>query len=197
MVKLYKRIGIDIDGVITDIGSGLEKLLSQRLNRVVKKDEITNYDLKHMGVDSSELNKIFNHEFYKNLPVIENTREILYCLYDNNYISLITARDQYPEVMKDTFDWLIDNGILFDNLTQSANKIEVIKKENLDFLIDDYYVTCKNLANNGVDSLLFGQPWNRGVEKTSTSEYKHIKRVKNWKHIAYHINQCKDIFHDN
>lgn len=184
---IIKRFAVDIDGVIADIGQGLEKLLSKRLNREVKSEEITQYDLSYMGVKSKELKQIFNKDFYKNLPVIEGARETLSCLYPDNYISLVTSRNQYPEVMRDTFNWLIDNGILFDNLVQSTNKAEAMRNENLDFLIDDYFVTCRNLAKEGIDSFLFEQPWNREIKRKTAMEYKHIKRVKNWKDVTKYI----------
>lgn len=191
---LKLRIGIDICGVIADIGPSLEKILSKRQGRQVKKEEIITYNLKHMGVESHEYKDIFNKDFYTNLKPIKDAIDIINCLYDKNYISLITSRNQYSEVMKDTFDWLIDNGILFDNLIQSDNKVEPMKSEELDFLIDDHFGTCYNLAKNKINSYLFEQPWNKYSTFSDDLEFKHIKRAKNWKDVAHQINQCQKVY---
>ena len=185
-------IGIDIDGVITDIGRGLSKILSEINNTKINVEDIITYSLELWGMPKYSHKKFFNKDFYHNLEPIENSREVVNCLYEDNYVALITARDQYPKVMEDTFEWLTDNGFLFDKLIQSRNKVGPMKHYKLDFLIDDYHGNCFDLAKEGMNSILFEQPWNKYISFGSDIEYKHIKKVKDWKDVTKYLNQCQE-----
>lgn len=190
-MRKQKGIGIDLDGVTADTGKGLTTILSNINNRPINISEIINYNLELLGLPKYSHKKFFNKEFYMKLEPIENSREVINCLYEDNFIVLITARDHYPEVMDDTFNWLVDHGFLFDKLIQSRNKVGPMKHYELDYLIDDHFNTCYKLAKEGFDSILFEQPWNKYSTLNDESEYKHIKRLKNWKDVAYFVGQCQ------
>lgn len=190
--RKQKGIGIDLDGVIADTGKGLTTILSNINDRHIDVSEIINYDLELLGLPKYSHKKFFNKEFYMNLKLIKDSREVINCLYEDNFVVLATARDHYPEVMDDTFDWLIDHGFLFDGLVQSRNKVGPMKHYELDYLIEDNFDTCCELAKEGMDSILFEQPWNKYVSFGRDIEYKHIKRLKNWKAIAHFVGQCKE-----
>ena len=188
-----KRLGlaVDIDGVISNIGKGLEKILSGINGKEIKHKDIITYNLELWGLPKYSHKKFFNKEFYETLEPIKDSREVINCLYEDNYIVLVTARDQYPNVMNDTFKWLINNGFLCDELIQTRNKTGPMKHYNLDFLIDDFYGNCFDLAKEGHNSLLFEQPWNKYISFGSELEHKHIKRVKDWKHITEYLKQIR------
>ena len=189
--KLKKRIGIDLDGVVSDIGPDLAKVLSKINKKIISPYEIISYKLDYFGLPSYEIKKVLNKDFYMNLKPIKGASQTICCLYDENYIEFITSRPK--DLMPDTLYWLISNGFLFDNLVNAKNKVIPMKEHNLDFLIDDCFEKCNQLAKAGLDSFLFEQPWNKYYKRDELG-LKHIKRVKNWKDIAHQINQCKDIF---
>ena len=181
------RVAIDIDGVLADVGTGLVKVLSQINKRKVDLSEITTYSLEPLGMSHEDHKKYFTREFYMNLDPIKGS-EAVNCLYENNFIALVTARNQYPEVMDDTLEWLYENGFLFDKLIQSKNKVKPMKEYDLDFMVDDYHINCFNLSNQGYRSLLFTQPWNKSV----SLEGSRVKRVNDWKDITKYMGQCKE-----
>ena len=193
-MKIKSSIGIDIDGVITDTGKGLTTILSKINGRQIEHSEILTYDLALWGLPQYTHKKFFNKEFYQNLEPIKNSQEIINCLYEDNYVVLMTARDHYSEVMEDTSDWLIENGFLFDELVQSRNKVGPMKHFKLDYLIDDFHGNCFDLAKEGFNSLLFEQPWNKYISFGNELEHKHIKKVKDWKDVTKYLNQCTEVF---
>lgn len=190
-MRKQKGIGIDIDGVISDTGKGLSKILSKINSMKINVEDIITYSLELWGLPKYSHKKFFNKKFYKSLEPIKNSQEVVNCLYEDNFTVLTTARDQYPNVMEDTFDWLVEHGFLFDELVQSRNKTGPMKHYNLDFLIDDYHGNCLDLAKEGMNSLLFEQPWNKYISFGSELEHKHIKKVEDWKHITEYLNQIR------
>ena len=193
MKKNKRGLGIDIDGVISNIGKELSKILSGINGEKIKHSDIITYDLKLWGLPQYTHKKFFNKKFYHNLEPIKDSREVVNCLYEDNQVVLITARDQYPKVMEDTYEWLVDNGFLFDDLIQSRNKTGPMKHYGLVFLIDDYHGNCFDLAKEGHDSMLFEQPWNKYLSFSTELEHKHIKRVKNWKDVSKYLGQCEEV----
>lgn len=194
MKKIKKGIAIDLDGVCVDVGKGLTKILSEINGRQIEQSEILTYDLALWGMPQYTHKKFFNKEFYMNLEPIKDSQEVINCLYEDNFIVLATARDQYPNVMEDTQEWLMEHGFLFDELVQSRKKTGPMKHYKLDYLIDDFHGNCFDLAEEGMNSILFEQPWNKYISFGTELEFKHIKRVKDWKDVTKYLNQCEEVF---
>ena len=194
MEKTKKSLAVDVDGVISNTGKKLAEILSNINGKKINHSDIITYNLELWGLPKYSHKKFFNKEFYKSLEPVEDSREVINCLYEDNFVVLITARDQYPNVMSDTNNWLMENGFLFDKLIQSRNKVGPMKHYKLDYLIDDFYGNCSDLAKEGMDSLLFEQPWNRYVSLGSNFEFKHIKKVRDWKDVTKYLNQCQEVF---
>ena len=185
MVRIKHNIACDIDGVITDTGSAFAKILSKINNRSVSKNEITEYNMANLGLPNSELRNYLNSEFYLKLKPIKNSIEVVNELYPENYLFFITKRDQYEEVMTDTEKWFISNGILFDDLIQERDKSIPIRELELDFIVEDCYETCLDLAKKGIKTILFHQPWNKYHKLGTKEDGGLIKPVKDWEDFYY------------
>ncbi|MBU4116279.1 MAG: hypothetical protein KKG94_00885 [Nanoarchaeota archaeon] len=196
MVRIKNRFACDADGVLTDTGSAFAKILSKINNRSVSQSEITEYSMANLGLPDSELKNYLNNQFYMNLSPIKNSVKLINELFQDNYIPIITARDQYDGVMQDTETWFFDNGVLFDDLIQERDKSIPIKELGLDFIVEDCYETCLDLAKKGIKTILFKQPWNKKYKLGTEEDKGLIKSVEDWHEIHYTINNGIDKFWD-
>lgn len=54
-----------------------------------------------------------------------------------------------------TKKWLNDNNICYDKIyTEVLNKLDIIKKEEIDIMIDDDYYVCSQVSNYGKQAFL-------------------------------------------
>lgn len=196
MVRIRNSIAFDIDGVVADTGPAFGKILSKINNRPVSKEEITEYNMANLGMSHFKLKNFLNNQFYKNLSPIKNSVEVINKLFQDNYIVFITARDQYKEVIKDTENWLFENGILFDDLIQERNKSIPMRDFELDCMVEDCYETCLDLAKKGIKTILFKQPWNKSYKLGTKEDGGLIKSVEDWNEIYYNINNGINKFWD-
>lgn len=62
------------------------------------------------------------------------------------------------------------------------DKLDVAKKENIDFMIDDSYDVCKKLSSNGVKTIYF-----RNKEMKQLEQNQYLTEVINWGEIYRYI----------
>ena len=152
------RIGIDIDGVLTnverfqlDYGS---KFYSKYNKYVVNPKGYEPYE--EFGV-STELDDEFWDEYYfyylKNYPARDFASEIIKKLKDEeNEIYIITARHGEPristeEIESTTKNWLDKNGIIYDKLIFSPeDKLETCLNNKIDVMIEDRPENIRKLS---------------------------------------------------
>jgi uncharacterized HAD superfamily protein len=179
-----RKLGIDLDGVIAEIGTPLGKKLG------VPKDHINEYELSSYGVASEDLPNILDYDFYMSLEPEKNCVEVMGWLKKrDNYLHIITARNKYID-SEHTLEWLKAHKIPFHRFTQvtgSNDKIPIVKSEGLDYLIDDRFETCQEFAKRRLRTILFEQPWNYYHMRTTTREYQYIIRAVNWEYIKEFI----------
>lgn len=139
------KIGIDIDGVITDLSrfyldygakfafeNNIEKISNPNGYEI---EEILNLEEgKHIEFwekyDDYYTKKIYTREFAS--EVIKKLKE------EKNEIHLITARNPKEEQSeKWTTDWLKENNIYYDKLEFTTEKVNYCKNNNIDLMIED------------------------------------------------------------
>lgn len=146
------RIGIDIDGVLTDIeqyqldcGS---KYVSEQLNKgVVNGEAYETFDIFEV---SENIDEDFWTEYLPKYAVEEPARkyasEVIQKLKNEGYeIYIITARyltdrnDELGMKMRNTVkEWLSNNNIYYDNLIFSPeDKVESCKQNHINIMIED------------------------------------------------------------
>ena len=83
----------------------------------------------------------------------------------------------------------LDNfNIPYDSLNlHISDKLTFCKEHEIDVLIEDSYETCRELADNGIKSILMTTKMNSDIED------KEIVRVNNWDEIYEEIEKYKKI----
>ena len=178
------RIGIDIDGVLTDfekwqLDYGSKYFLKYNKN-------IVNPD----GYDSDTVFNVTNEmdsEFWK--PARKFSGEVIDKLKEKEFeIYIITARfltdkntiegEKMRNIVK---NWLKQNNIHYDRIIFSPeDKLEICKKNNIDIMIEDKVENINNISKE-IPVICFNASYN----KSCTSD--NIYRVYSWYDIYYNI----------
>lgn len=187
------RIGIDIDGVLTDF----EKFQLEKGSEYFNKNyniSIYNYE----GYETEEVFKItteqrkkfwnFYREEYTKLPPREFASEIITKLNKNNEIYIITARvfttenSDRGEKMRNTVkEWLSQYKIPYDKIIFSPEeKLEICKKNKIDIMIEDK-VDNINTISTIIPVICYHANYNKNCSG------KNIHRAYNWNDIYYCI----------
>jgi len=96
-------------------------------------------------------------------PPIHNSIEAInsiYYDYDMEYILIITAREPSDAVMQVTKLWCHQNLPFPTEIEFSEDKLEVIKRRNVRYFIDDRFKTAQDLSSVLQYSYLLNSPWN-------------------------------------
>lgn len=181
------KIGIDIDGVIADIGRfmadyGSKFCYENNIKYTVKDDE---YDeAKALGITNEQALKFWNTylEFYaKKYPVRDFASEVIKKLKENHEVYIITARNEYglPKEVYGTMQsmvkkWLEDNKIEYDKLIfTKGNKLPYCLENEVDVMIEDSPSNIMDISTK-VPVLCFDNPYNKMIEGNN------ITRVYSW-----------------
>lgn len=198
------NIGIDIDGVLTDvrrfmIDTGLKYCKENNKGKLVNpngfnSDDIFNWD-KETDTDFWVKN-IFSYA--ENNPVINAASENIKKLKnDGHNIYIITARwltsNEDSELFNDinvgekmrttVKQWLAKNNIMYDKVIFSgSNKLHAIIKNNIDIMIDDSPKNINQLSQF-IKVICYDWPYNKQVEGIN------IYRCIDWNDIYKKIMQ--------
>ena len=190
------KIGLDIDGVILDYErvirakAELYDLLELKGEGLVNKDELKIH--KRYDWTEEETDNFINKYFLKlneESPLVAGAKEVInYLKQDGHELIVITARCPYVKEMRDAAKEIFEReNLTFDKIYfDIKDKSEICKEENIDIMIDDYYVTCKELAENKIMTLYF-----RDVDLKKLEETEYLKEVNNWGEIYRHIRNYK------
>lgn len=185
------RIGIDIDGVLTDViryacdyGSKyfFEKYGKLDIN-------IDSWSLKDMFNVSDEEDKecwlTLIDEYSKIEPARPFAAEIINRIKkENNEIYIITARsaskwdDENGEMNNILVSWLEKNNIKYDKLIVSKEKLEICKKYDIDIMIEDKTENINSISTK-IPVICFDANHNKKLKG------KNIYRAYSWYDVYY------------
>lgn len=154
------RIGIDLDGVLTDESSFIKDYGCKYCyeNHIANNMNISIYDSKEtLGVNEKEYQKFWDDylEYYStNSSVRPFASEVLRKLRDNNHeILIITSRnlafensDRGEKMRNIVKAWLDKYEISYDEIYFAEEKLELCKSLNLDYMIDDKPANIINIS---------------------------------------------------
>ncbi len=135
------KIGIDIDGVLTDISRfyldyGAKFAFENNLGKIANPN---GYEIEEILNLEEGIHKRFWKEYdeyyIKKIYTREFAPEIIKNLKIENEIHIITARN--PREEEWTKNWLKENNIKYDKLTFTDKKLEYCKENNIDLMIED------------------------------------------------------------
>lgn len=185
------RIGIDIDGVLTDViryacdyGS---KYFFEKYGRL--DININAWSLKDMFNVTDEEDKECWLVLVKNYSINEPARpfaaEIIRKIREeNNEIYIITARgaskcdDEDGEMNDILTSWLKNNDIEYDKLIVSSDKLEICKKYNIDLMVEDKTENI-NIISNELPVICFHENHNKNLDG------ENVYRAHSWYDVYY------------
>lgn len=161
------KIGIDIDGVLTDIHKfyldyGSKYSYEKNLNGIVNVNELEIEDI--LGCDKSHHHRFWhkNLKYYqKKKYTRELTAEITKKLKQQGHeIHIITAR--HEDERKWTTKWLKENGINYNKLIMTEDKLEYILANNINLMIEDNVNNIQKISKV-IPVICYDNPWNKEV----------------------------------
>lgn len=183
------RIGIDLDGVVFDtekefrIYSELYDLIELKQNSKVNEKEVRFQDRFNWSEEQVKdfLMKYCN-PILKEAKYMPGAKNILKMLKEDGHdLIVITARGTMNKDMitlteerlkKDKMD--IFNKYCFG----SEDKASVCKQENIDVMIDDSNINCKNVSNSKIRTIYF-----KDAPSYDMEENEYLKVLYNWGEI--------------
>lgn len=192
------RIGVDIDGVLNDIGQwhyscGFKFCIENNIDRGFN-------PYKYMIEEQFGLTNKENNQFWKeyifdvmvSIPPRPYAANVLKLLKEMGHeIIILSARDnryltnQYANTMNFYVEeWLSKNNIPYDEIiTGSGNKKDKCLKNKLDIMIEDKAKNIEEISNF-IPVLCFDAPYNLEVKK------ENVTRVYSWYQIyKYFLDQ--------
>lgn len=189
------RIGIDIDGVLTDVEQWQldfgGKFFSKFNKNVINKD---GYEIAEIFNVSAELDEQFWDEYLYEYVTEEPSRkfanEVIKKLKEKeNEIYIITARRFTNENTEDgqkmrdiVIDWLKQQEIVYDNIIFAPeDKLNICLENNIDIMIEDKVENIEKISTK-LPVICFNAGYNKDCKNDN------IYRVYNWYDIYNLIN---------
>ncbi len=189
------RIGIDIDGVLTDIEQWQldygSKFFSNINKSVINKD---GYEISEIFKVPDELDSQFWHEYLYEYVTKEPSRkfadEVIKKLKDNgNEIYIVTARyltDRDTEdgnnMRKIVIEWLKQQNIIYDKIIFAPeDKLQICLENNIDVMIEDKVENIEKISTK-LPVICFHAGYNKQCKKDN------IYRAYTWYDIYNLIN---------
>ena len=175
-----ESIGFDIDCVVADTMTAFIDLAQKDYNITVLPEEITSFQVEDcLDVSPKIINDIFTRlleePLESGLEPMDHAVSVLTELSYHAPLTFITARPTRDPIAHWLHNFLGES--VFDRVRLIATgehdgKLAHIQSAGLQSFIDDRVPTCLQLAQNGLHSIVFSQPWNQGQHSLPT--------VKSW-----------------
>ncbi|MBP3444891.1 MAG: hypothetical protein J6K23_03045 [Bacilli bacterium] len=178
------RIGIDIDGVLTDIEQWQIDCGSKYFNKEVVNPE--GYEISEIFEVSDELDskfwKEYLHDYVTKEPSRKYASEVIQKLKNKgNEIYIVTARyltdkdtDEGKQMREIVFNWLKEQKIYYDKVVFSPeDKLKTCLDNNIDIMIEDKVENINNVSTK-IPVICF----NAGYNKICSG--KNIYRAYSW-----------------
>lgn len=196
------RIGIDIDGVLTDIERaildyGSKFCYEHNLPQNIKIGEYEDKDTFYWTVEQSE--KFWNEyiiEYFTKYPPRNFASEVTKQLKkEENEIYIITARngwgvpkEQVSKIQEYTKQWLKENQIYYDKMIfTTGSKLPYCKENGIDIMIEDSPTNIADIAKE-IPVICFHNAYNAKVEG------KNITRAYSWYNVYNKIKTIASSF---
>ena len=195
------RIGIDIDGVLTDfekwqLDYGSKYFLKYNKNIVNPSGYDSDTVFNVTNEMDSEFWKEYLYDYAVNEPARKFSGEVIDKLKEKGFeIYIITARrngdEWFPDDLKNdvekiTKNWLKENKIYYDEIVFDVkDKGKYCKDNNINIMIEDDPINLRKLLSN-TNILVFDYPYNRN------KEFSNLTRVYSWYDTYYRIKCIKE-----
>lgn len=178
------KIGIDIDGVISDFVTSFRKLVKEEYGIDFGYDDIHQHDLwKVLGIQKDEVLKLILKTFEYDLGFQPGAVDGIKKLYEKHEIVLVTARPL--ESKQTTINWLKKHKIPHHDLIFTREGEKHNNKElSFDVIIDDNLEEITNWIGKATQILVYNHPWNKSLNIKN-----YFERVYSWDNILERLLQ--------
>ena len=169
---MQKRIGIDVDGVLRNLMTGINKVFKTHYPEFIVGEIAYNYDFPHIKLPLKEkfdiiFNKYPEDIFFKTKPYPNTITQFQYLKRwaKKHNFKLVCATTQEPHLVGMTYLWLGKHNLVFDELHITSDKGAL----GLDYLIDDAPHNYDNWIKNGnpeENFFLMDRDWNKDVKSS-------------------------------
>lgn len=186
------KIGIDVDGVILDFERELRTRaelydLLELHGNGVKDNSKFNIEERYgwNKEDGENFIKKYFLEVSRYANIIPGAKEVINLLRKNKHQLIIISSRGYDDIKMQTIaeNILYKENLIFDKYYwRTLNKLKICMKEEIDLMIDDNYMICKDLSEHGINTLYL-----RDVNKKILQENIYLKEVNSWGEIYRYI----------
>lgn len=193
------RIGIDVDGVVTEIIEPIVKFLYGRGIKVPSYEDTTDYNLSKVWRCSTQemVRRVFDFyaskEFLELQPVLGVAKAFARLFPPHEGYSITSRPDIVENITKDFFDRYLNGRCReihhlgeFGGNGSKETKGSLAKKLKLDFFVEDALHNAEEIASHGVPVLLMTQPWNR-----DRIVPQGVIRVNSWSDVLRYVEDYK------
>lgn len=188
------KIGIDVDGVIIDYERVLRAYGDLYDFIELKKEGIINRNEhllrnRYNWTEEERINFVNNYflKLSKKATLLPAAKDVIKMLQDEKHeFIIISARGGMIEEIKDVaLEQFKENDLEFSKYYwKQEDKLEIAKKENIDFMIDDNYDICRKMSENKIKTIYF-----RDKEMKKLEQNQYLKEVSNWGEIYRYIKE--------
>jgi uncharacterized HAD superfamily protein len=114
-------------------------------------------------------------------PPVPGAPQVLSRLAQHGPLRFVTARiwpESITQWLHQTLADVPEEQIQVIATGDPGKKLQILKEMNIRFFVEDRLETCRQLAREDIQPLLFDQPWNR---KTLAEEF---PRVQSWSQLS-------------
>jgi hypothetical protein len=167
MAKKYRRVCLDMDGVLCDFYRGVARVLDMEgkydeFLMTVQPTESNNYEF--FGIPKTEILSAVDdagEEFWVNLPAYEWVPELVStAIRQGDGVSFLTSCGRFKHAHVGKIRWLKKHGILTSHTDVILSHRKFLHAGPREVLVDDYPVYLNRWAEDGGIPLLVSRAWN-------------------------------------
>ncbi|MEJ5348916.1 MAG: hypothetical protein WHS46_09535 [Desulfosoma sp.] len=179
-----RHLAFDIDGVVADTMKVFVDLARERYGlRYLTKEHLITYDLRRcVAAPSHVIDELIcltlDDEHTARVPAMDGAAQVLEQLAQLGPLRFVTAR-VWPDSIKRWLHELLPavdrDSIMVIATGDPDRKHSILHELKVRHFVEDRLETCHLLAQNGIQPILFDQPWNRQPAP--------FPRVSTWKEL--------------
>jgi len=180
-------LAFDIDGVVADTMAVFVRLAREHYGFTwLSMEDLRQYDLHAcLNIARETVDELIcmtlDDEHTQQIPPVHGAVDVLTRLAAHGPLRFVTARIWPESIIR----WLrrtlsdVDSSrieVFATGLPEA--KCDILRDLKVRYFVEDRVETCELLLQNGIQPLLFDQPWNRGPEAVL------FPRIENWPQLS-------------
>lgn len=176
---MRKKIALDMDEVVANVMPKFLDFYEQEFGKRLTRDDYWGKKVYDIPGAAHVRNVLYEKGFFRDLPLMENSQEVVKELSERYDIFFTTAAMEFRNSLEDKYDWLLDHFpfISWKNFVFCGDK-SILRA---DYMIDDH---PRNLLKFQGKGLLFTASHNTDEDR--------FTRVNNWLEVREFFAQEAD-----